>query len=119
VNHSCDPNTYELFEEGSAYLVARREIAAGGEITCDYNINIANGTAWPCQCGAIRCQGQVVGDFFRLPKQWQLCWWSRSYASTVSVSKRLIVTPDRGAARPNKALELTSAVVVRSVRDDS
>jgi uncharacterized protein len=71
VNHSCDPNTYELFEEGSAYLVARREIAAGGEITCDYNINIANGTAWPCQCGAIRCQGEVVGDFFRLPKQWQ------------------------------------------------
>lgn len=71
VNHSCDPNAYEAFEEGVPYLVARREIAAGTEITCDYNINIAIGTAWPCRCGATRCRGEVVGDFFRLPTPWQ------------------------------------------------
>ena len=71
LNHSCDPNAYEVFEEGTTFLVARRDIAAGTEVTCDYNINIANGTAWPCRCGAIRCQGEVVGDFFGLPKQLQ------------------------------------------------
>jgi len=71
LNHSCDPNAYEVFEAGATYLVARREIAAGTEITCDYNINIANGTAWPCRCAAVRCLGEVVGDFFRLPRQWQ------------------------------------------------
>jgi SET domain-containing protein len=71
VNHSCDPNAYELFEAGSSYLVARRDIAVGDEITCDYNINIADGTAWPCRCGAPRCRGEVVGDFFRLPDAWQ------------------------------------------------
>ena len=71
LNHSCDPNAYEVFEEGATFLVARRDIAAGTEVTCDYNINIANGTAWPCRCGAIRCQGEVVGDFFGLPKQLQ------------------------------------------------
>jgi SET domain-containing protein len=71
VNHSCDPNAYELYEGDSSYLVARREIAAGEEITCDYNINIADGTAWPCQCGAERCRGEVIGDFFRLPLERQ------------------------------------------------
>lgn len=71
LNHSCDPNAYEVFEEGGTYLIARRDIAAGTEITCDYNINIANGTTWPCRCGAIRCHGEVVGDFFRLPIEWQ------------------------------------------------
>ncbi len=48
-----------------------RAKAAGAEITCDYNINIANGTAWPCRCGSNRCQGMVVGDFFLLPKERQ------------------------------------------------
>lgn len=71
VNHSCDPNAYELFEGTSSYIVARRDIASGDEITLDYNINIANGAAWPCRCGAARCRGLVVGDFFLLPKEWQ------------------------------------------------
>jgi len=71
VNHSCDPNAWELYEGDSSYLVAWREIAAGDEITVDYNINIAEGTAWPCTCGVARCRGMVVGDFFRLPEEWQ------------------------------------------------
>jgi hypothetical protein len=72
LNHSCDPTAYEVHEGNAAYLVARRHIPAGTEITCDYNINIAGGTAWPCRCGASRCRGEVVGDFFRLPARWQL-----------------------------------------------
>jgi hypothetical protein len=71
VNHSCDPNAYEVFEGESSYLVARRDIAQGEEITCDYNINISDGTAWPCTCGARRCSGEVAGDFFRLPTERQ------------------------------------------------
>lgn len=71
INHSCDPNAYELFEGGSSYIIARRGVSAGEEITCDYNINITDGTAWPCRCGSVRCLGEVVGDFFRLPEEWQ------------------------------------------------
>jgi SET domain-containing protein len=71
INHSCDPNAYEVFEEGLTWLVARRGITAGSEITCDYNINITSGTAWPCRCGAARCRGEVSGDFFQLPVEWQ------------------------------------------------
>ncbi len=72
VNHSCDPNAYVLYDADCCYLVARREICAGDEITCDYNINIAGGTAWVCHCGAVRCRGTTVGDFFRLPLDIQL-----------------------------------------------
>jgi uncharacterized protein len=71
VNHSCDPNAWELFEEDSSFLVARRDIAADDEITIDYNINITDGTAWPCRCGAARCHGLVAGEFFHLPVEWQ------------------------------------------------
>ncbi|HXY10684.1 MAG TPA: SET domain-containing protein-lysine N-methyltransferase [Terriglobales bacterium] len=67
VNHSCDPNAYVLYEGDRSFLVARRDIAAGEEVTCDYNINITGGTAWPCHCGAARCSGTTVGDFFQLP----------------------------------------------------
>jgi len=67
VNHCCDPNAYVLYEGNHSFLVARRDIAVGEEITVDYNINITGGTAWPCHCGAARCTGTTVGDFFRLP----------------------------------------------------
>lgn len=71
VNHSCDPNAYERFDTDGSCLVARRPIAAGDEITIDYNVNITGGTAWPCRCGASRCRGVVAGEFFDLPIAWQ------------------------------------------------
>ncbi len=71
VNHSCDPNAWVSYQDGGCHLVARRQVASGDEITCDYNINIADGTSWPCRCGAARCSGRVAGDFFLLPTRWQ------------------------------------------------
>lgn len=71
INHSCDPNAYEFFEGDGSYLVARRDIASGEEITCDYNINISDGTSWSCHCGAGRCRGRVAGGYFLLPLEWQ------------------------------------------------
>jgi len=68
VNHSCDPSAWVRYEGEAAWLVARRDIAAGAEITCDYNINISGGTSWPCRCGAARCRGVTDGDFFLLPQ---------------------------------------------------
>ncbi len=71
VNHSCDPNAYVRYEETACYLYARKIIKAGDEITCDYNMNITGGTSWPCHCGAERCRGETLGDFFRLPREIQ------------------------------------------------
>jgi uncharacterized protein len=67
INHSCDPNAYVRYEGAVCYLHARRGISAGEEITCDYNFNITGGTSWPCHCGAARCRGETLGDFFKLP----------------------------------------------------
>ena len=72
VNHSCDPNAYEHFEGPTSYIVARSDVVAGDEVTIDYNININEGSGWPCHCGAKHCGGEVVGDFFRLPLKRQL-----------------------------------------------
>jgi SET domain-containing protein len=71
LNHSCDPNAYLHYEVDACYVLARRPIAAGEEITIDYNVNISGGTAWPCHCGARRCLGTVAGDFFLLPSEMQ------------------------------------------------
>ncbi len=71
INHSCDPNAYEIYEQGAVYVVARRDMAAGEEITFDYNLNHSGGTSWPCHCGARRCRGETIGDYFHLPKEIQ------------------------------------------------
>jgi SET domain-containing protein len=71
INHSCDPNAHVAYEPDHCYLVARRAIRADEEITCDYNVNVTGGTAWPCRCGAARCRGTTVGDFFLLPPEIQ------------------------------------------------
>jgi hypothetical protein len=67
LNHSCDPNAFVRYEQKACFLVARRDIREGEEITCDYNVNITEGTSWPCHCGSTRCRGETTGDFFKLP----------------------------------------------------
>jgi SET domain-containing protein len=71
LNHSCDPNAYEHYEGAVISIVARRNIASGEEVTVDYNVNTSGGNSWPCRCGAARCRGESVGDFFTLPREQQ------------------------------------------------
>ncbi len=72
LNHSCDPNAYLSYVGPDSFIVARRALQPGSEVTIDYNVNIAGGTSWPCHCGAPRCLGTVVGDFFLLPRDRQV-----------------------------------------------
>jgi hypothetical protein len=90
VNHSCDPNAYELYDGDAITIVARRDIAAGDEITFDYNITTSGGNSCPCNCGAPRCPGEILGDFFRLPEERQreyrpllADWFVRKYRDRV------------------------------------
>ena len=71
LNHSCDPNAWIAYEADGPYLVARRDIAPGEEVTCDYSLNVTGGDSWPCHCGSQRCRGVVTGDFFALPESLQ------------------------------------------------
>jgi SET domain len=105
VNHSCDPSAYVRYDGDAAWLVARRDIAAGDEITCDYNINITGGTSWPCHCGAARCRGVTIGDFFHLPTAIQqeyrpllADWFVRRYRDRLEALDR---EPHAGGSQVN------------------
>ena len=99
VNHSCDPSAWVRYEGEAAWLIARRDIPAGGEITCDYNVNISGGTSWPCHCGAARCRGVTVGDFFLLPVHIQKEYRPLLADWFVRRHRDRIAALDRGAAR--------------------
>ena len=72
LNHSCDPSAYDRYEGEVQYVAARRRIEAGEEITVDYNVNLSGGSSWPCNCGTLRCLGETIGDYFRLPEERQI-----------------------------------------------
>ena len=66
VNHSCAPNCEAVAEQRRVYLEALRTIAAGEELTYDYQL--ARGR-WPsaewerryaCRCGAATCRGTML-----------------------------------------------------------
>ncbi len=65
MNHSCDPNTW--FVSDSA-MVARRNIAAGEEITYDYATSETEQLGVSCRCGAPLCRGIIRDDDDALPE---------------------------------------------------
>lgn len=71
INSSCDPSTYTKTIDGVRYVVARRDIKAGDELTYDYIIDCHGGIVWQCSCGADCCRGTIVSSFFELPPEWQ------------------------------------------------
>ncbi len=72
INSSCDPKTFVQTSGGARYVVARRPIRPGEEITYDYIINCHGGAVWDCACGSERCRGTVPPSFFDLPIEWQM-----------------------------------------------
>jgi hypothetical protein len=68
LNHACDPTLWMLDEVSFA---ARRDIAAGEELTADYAYwQDEDGyvPAWSCGCGSPLCRGKVTGADWRLPE---------------------------------------------------
>ena len=65
-NHSCAPNCEAVTEQRRVYLEALRTIAAGEELTFDYQLERGG---WPtaewerryaCRCGAATCRGTML-----------------------------------------------------------
>ena len=71
INHACDPNAFVQTRDGQRYVIARRRIDAGEEITYDYCVNGYGDTVWHCNCGGARCRGAIHSDFFHLPLELQ------------------------------------------------
>ncbi|KAG2482940.1 hypothetical protein HYH03_018165 [Edaphochlamys debaryana] len=75
INHSCDPNT----QLRGLDAVARRDIAAGEQLTIDYATFCTEHMApFDCECGARGCRGRVTGQDHLAP------WLGRVYGSHVS-----------------------------------
>ncbi|MGQ0535027.1 MAG: SET domain-containing protein [Methanobacteriota archaeon] len=60
-NHSCDGNAEAVIRKGRVFLVARRRIREGDEITYDYEFEWDD-DPWPCECGAARCREFIVAE---------------------------------------------------------
>ncbi|HEU0026169.1 MAG TPA: SET domain-containing protein [Ktedonobacterales bacterium] len=68
INHACDSN---LWLADEVTMVARRDIAAGEELTLDYALTTVD-PAWTldqsCQCGGPLCRHTITGNDWRLPE---------------------------------------------------
>ena len=64
LNHSCAPNCDAENIEGQIWIVARREIACGEELTFNYGYDWEDHREHPCRCGAPECVGYIVAEEF-------------------------------------------------------
>lgn len=64
-NHSCDPNLWWI---DAVTLAARRNIAAGDEVTSDYGTSTGVDFEIRCDCGSPLCRGVVTGDDWKRPE---------------------------------------------------
>ena len=68
INHSCAPNCEAVEEEGRIFIETVKTVAAGEELTYDYNLVLderhtpAVKRAHACYCGARRCRGTLLGS---------------------------------------------------------
>jgi SET domain-containing protein len=72
VNHSCDPNCEADIEQGRIFITSIRDIAAGEELTYDYNMDAPRPLPrdwrrrYGCRCGADGCRGTMLVRFRRI-----------------------------------------------------
>jgi len=63
LNHSCDPNCETVQEvDGRIYIIAIRNVAAGEELTYEYNLHDSDEADADCYCGAGACRGTMFSD---------------------------------------------------------
>ena len=71
LNHNCDPNCEAEPDGGRIWIVARRDIRAGEEITFNYGYDLEDYREHPCCCGATGCVGYIVAAEFFEHVKWQ------------------------------------------------
>jgi hypothetical protein len=66
INHSCSPNCRTDEEKGLIYVVARRNLKQGEELSYDYCLEVEGRRTkklekdFGCNCGAARCRGTML-----------------------------------------------------------
>jgi SET domain-containing protein len=64
INHSCAPNCDAELEDGRIWIISRKLINAGQEITFNYSFDLEDYRDHPCHCGAVGCVGYIVAEEF-------------------------------------------------------
>jgi uncharacterized protein len=64
LNHSCAPNCDAELIQGRIWIVAKRDIHAGEEITFNYGYDFESYREHPCRCGAPDCVGYILAEAF-------------------------------------------------------
>lgn len=59
INHSCAPNCETEEVEERIFVCALRNIAAGEELTYEYNLHDSDDAEGECYCGAAKCRGTM------------------------------------------------------------
>jgi SET domain-containing protein len=63
INHSCEPNCdAELDNRDRIWVISRRAISCGEELTWNYGYDIKDFMNYPCSCGAATCLGYMVAE---------------------------------------------------------
>jgi SET domain-containing protein len=68
INHSCEPNCRSETIRGRIWIIAKRDIAAGDELSFDYGFPFPEWRQHPCRCGAKSCLGFIV----RKDQRWRV-----------------------------------------------
>ena len=64
LNHSCAPNCAAEMTAGRIWIVAKRDISPGEEITFNYGYDLEDYKDYPCRCGSPLCVGYIVAEEF-------------------------------------------------------
>ena len=59
INHSCDPNGDILITKRTIWIVAKRDIQEGEELSYNYGYTAKQ---YRCQCGAKNCCGYILAE---------------------------------------------------------
>ena len=63
INHCCDPNCEtEQDENGRVFVTTVRDVAAGEELTYEYNLHDSDEDGQDCYCGAPACRNTMLSD---------------------------------------------------------
>ncbi len=84
INHSCAPNCRIEVLRGRVWIVARRDIPAGAELTFDYGFAFGDWRLHPCRCGTPRCPGFIVNA----AQRWRLRRIPRAERKIISETGR-------------------------------
>jgi SET domain-containing protein len=62
INHSCDPNCETDIIRGHIWIIAKRDIKKGEEITYNYGYGFDEYEDHQCLCGSHRCMGYILAE---------------------------------------------------------